>query len=312
MEAELTWGLPVIAYLFLAGAGAGAVTVSASVLLRGGGFGQSRDTVARYGALIGPLPVILGTFLIIFELGAPFRVLNLFKLINLSPMSIGSWLLAFFIVLSLLYAATFLAPKAWTWAHRAKIALAWACVPFGVGVAIYTGVLIGAMPSRPFWNSPIIAFLFLLSALSAGVASIVLAMAILRRPGQDHELERDFENSAYVLTTSDAILLGGELVIIFLFIMFAHLTIGSTKEAVKVILSGGALTTAFWGLVVVLGIVLPLLAELILVMPRLLHNQAFRSHRTLDMVLPVAILVGGFALRYIVVVAGQITGPVGI
>ena len=309
---ELTWGLPVIAYLFLAGAGAGAVTVSASVLLRGGGFGQSRDIVARYGALIGPLPVMLGTFLIIFELGAPFRVLNLFKLVNLSPMSIGSWLLAFFIVLSVLYASTFLIPERWTWARKARIPLAWLCVPFGMGVAIYTGVLIGAMPARPFWNSPIIAFLFLLSALSAGVASIVLCMTMARRPGADPEAERDLENSTYLLTTSDAILLGGELLIIFLFIMFAHLTIGSTKEAVKVILSGGALFTAFWGLVVVFGIVLPLLAELALVMPRLLYRKAFRTHRALDFILPVAILVGGFSLRYIVVVAGQITGPVGI
>lgn len=312
MEHELNWGLPVIAYLFLAGAGAGAVTVSASVLLRGGGFGQSRDIVARYGALIGPLPVMLGTFLIVFELGAPFRALNLFKLINLSPMSIGSWLLGFFIVLSVLYAATFLLPQGWTWARRAQIPLAWLCVPFGIGVAIYTGVLLGAMPARPFWNSPIIAFLFLLSALSAGVASIVLFMTLLRRPSADAAVKRDFENTAYLLTTSDAILLAGELLIIFLFIMFAHLTIGSTKEAVKVILSGGALATAFWGLVVVLGIVLPLLAELRLVVPRLLYGKEFRSHRALDLALPVAILVGGFSLRYIVVVAGQITGPVGL
>ncbi|NMG53138.1 DmsC/YnfH family molybdoenzyme membrane anchor subunit [Aromatoleum aromaticum] len=312
MEAELTWGLPVIAYLFMAGAGAGAVVVSASVLLRGGGFGPSREAVARYGALIGPLPVILGTALIVFELGAPFRAFNLFKVINLSPMSIGSWLLGLFMVLSTLYAATFLTPERWRWARTAKIALAWICVPIGIGVAVYTGVMIGAMPARPFWNSPIIAFLFLLSALSAGVAAIVLTMTLARRRSDDHEVERDFENTSYLLTASDAVLLAGELIIIFLFIMFAHLTIGSTKEAVKVILSGGPLATAFWGIVVALGIVLPLLVELKLVMPRLLYSQEFRSHRAFDVALPVAILVGGFSLRYIVVVAGQITGPVGL
>jgi len=53
---------------------------------------------ARCGALIGPIPVMLGTFMIVFELGQPFRALNLFKVINLSPMSIGTWLLAGFIV----------------------------------------------------------------------------------------------------------------------------------------------------------------------------------------------------------------------
>jgi formate-dependent nitrite reductase membrane component NrfD len=105
---EVNWGLPVILYLFLAGLGAGAVTVSGSVLLRKGGFGASRFDVARCGALIGPIPLMLGTFLLVFELGQPFRALNLFKVINLSPMSIGTWLLTTFIVVSLLYALTFL------------------------------------------------------------------------------------------------------------------------------------------------------------------------------------------------------------
>lgn len=312
MEAHLAWELPVIAYLFLAGTGAGAVTVSASVLLRGGGFGPSRDTIARYGAFIGPLPVIIGTSLLLFELGAPLRALNLFKLVNLSPMSIGSWLLAFFMVLSVLYAATFCAAERWAWAHKAKIALAWLCVPIGVGVAVYTGVLLGAMPSRPFWNSPILAFLFTLSALSAGVAAIVFATTVLRERSDDAEVERDFGNSTYLLAATDAILLAGELLIIFLFIMFAHLTIGSTKEAVKVILRGGPLAVAFWGLVVGLGIVLPLLAELRVVVPRLLYGRECRLHPAIDAATPLAILLGGFSLRYVVVVAGQITGPVGI
>jgi formate-dependent nitrite reductase membrane component NrfD len=51
MTQELNWGLPVISYLFLAGMGAGALTVSSSVLLRGGGGpnGIHLD-IARYGA----------------------------------------------------------------------------------------------------------------------------------------------------------------------------------------------------------------------------------------------------------------------
>ncbi len=68
---ELHWGLPVIAYLFLAGMGAGAFTVSSSVLLRGGGGGFRGDhfNIARYGALLAPIPLIAGTGMIIFELG---------------------------------------------------------------------------------------------------------------------------------------------------------------------------------------------------------------------------------------------------
>jgi formate-dependent nitrite reductase membrane component NrfD len=138
MAEELVWGIPVIGYLFLAGVGAGAVTVSASVLLRGGGggFGGRHFAIARYGALIGPIPVILGTTMIVFELGRPFRMLNLLKVINLSPMNVGSWLLLLFIGISLLYGLTFLPWPAgsacpWASAWRSIPASCWAPCPRG-------------------------------------------------------------------------------------------------------------------------------------------------------------------------------------
>ncbi len=308
---ELSWGLPVILYLFLAGLGAGAVTVSGSVLLRKGGFGSSRFAVARSGALIGPLPVMLGTFLIVFELGQPFRALNLFKLINLSPMNIGSWLLGAFIILSLLYALTFLPPSAGPGDRLKKVrrALAWICVPSGISVAIYTGIMLGAMPSRPFWNSPILAGLFLLSALSTGVASIILVGVFFRRNHNDPAVRADYHNSSYLLTASDALLIAGELLIIFLFLMFAQLTIGDVKYAVAVILPGGDLAPAFWSLVIVIGLVIPLVIEIILIVPKLLYGRSFISIPAVEVAVPAAIILGGFALRYIVVVAGQITAP---
>ena len=154
MIEHLNWGFPVIGYLFLAGLGAGAVSVSGGVLLRGGGggFGGRHVEIARYGALIGPLPVMIGAGMIVFELGRPFRALNLYKVLNLSPMSIGSWVVLLFIVVSLVYAVMFL-----PWPARIserlriwRIGLAWVCVPLGIGVAVYTGILLGAMPSRPF------------------------------------------------------------------------------------------------------------------------------------------------------------------
>ena len=117
MTDGLFWGVPVILYLFLAGVGAGAGTVSASVYLRGGG-GQDgiHVDVARIGAFLAPIPVIVGCWLLIFELGSFhagnwFRWLNLYTVINLSPMSVGTWLLTFFIATSLGYAWTFI-PKA--------------------------------------------------------------------------------------------------------------------------------------------------------------------------------------------------------
>lgn len=305
---EINWGLPVILYLFLAGLGAGAVTVSGSVLLRKGGFHQGRLDIARYGALIGPIPVMLGTFLIVFELGQPFRALNLFKMINLSPMSIGTWALGLFIVLSLLYAASFIPRDATSpWLRKARRILAWICVPLGISVAIYTGVLLGAMPARPFWNSPILAGLFVLSALSTGTAAIMLTVALVGKYAPEREAAET--EDSYMLVSSDALLLGGEMLVIFLFLMFAHLTIGDVRHSVEAILPGGSLAAIFWWGVVLIGILFPFVLELFQVIPKLLYGRVFKSNFTLEVAVALSVLAGGFALRYIIVIAGQITGP---
>ena len=56
-------------------------------------------------------------------------------------------------------------------------------------------------------------------------------------------------------------------------------------------------------------VLLPFLVELVQVVPRLLYEREFKSFVALEIAVPVAILIGGFVLRYIIVVAGQITAP---
>ena len=323
MEAEPAWGLPVILYLYLAGLGAGAVTVSSSILLRGGGggFGGIHYLMARYGALIGPFPVLIGTFLIVFELGRPFRALNLFKVLNLSPMNIGSWLLLLFIFSCLAYALTFL-PSALPGQRFESLTerlkpfgkvLAWINVPLGIGVAVYTGVMLGAMPSRPLWNSPILALLFVVSAISTGIAMTILARTIYHwTTTEDEALKLRRHRSGYLLAASDLILIGFELMVIFLFVMFAHLTIGNLKYAVAVILPGGEMAGLFWFWVVLVGLLLPGLVELVYVVPKLVYHREYKAPRSVEVIVSIAVLVGGFMLRYVIVIAGQITGPQGL
>lgn len=320
MGAELYWGLPVISYLFLAGVGAGALTVSASVYLRGGGgaFGGSHFSVGRYGAFLAPLPVIIGCALLVFELasfqaGHWFKWLNLYRTITLSPMSIGTWLLTLFIIVSLVYAYTFWRPDAAPGDRYDALrkTLAWISVPLGIGVAVYTGVLLGAMPARPFWNSPILAMLFLLSSLSTGVAILILARTLTRRKAAEAAAGQ-YHESSYLLTASDVLLIGFELLIVFLFLMFAHLTVGNVRDAVAVVLPGGTMAPLFWIGFVLVGLIVPVIIELFYVIPKLLYHRGYAAPWGVEIAVPVVVLTGGFMLRYVVVVAGQITGPVGI
>jgi formate-dependent nitrite reductase membrane component NrfD len=230
-------------------------------------------------------------------------------------MSIGTWLLTVTVLVSVVYAYTFLrnAPglsNETRYALRRK--LSWFAVPLGIATAVYTGILLGAMPSRPFWNSPIVALLFVVSALSTGIAGTLFLRALFHGSNTDSETGENFSRSGYLLTAADVLLIGFELMIVFLFIMYAHLTIGSVKEAVSVILIGGDLAPLFWFGVVVIGLLIPALVESIYIVPKLLYHREFSVPRGVELVVPAVILVGGFMLRYVVVVAGQITGPVGI
>ena len=319
MTEGLNWGLPIILYLFLAGMGAGAVTVSSSMLLRGGGGRGVHHEIARYGALLGPLPVIIGTGLLVLELGSfeagnYFRFLNLYMVMNLSPMSVGTWLLTVFMATSVVYAYTyihfvpFFLGDRMVWRRR----MAWANVPLGLAVAIYTGVLLGAMPSRPFWNSPVLALLFMISALSTGIALIIFTRALFTRGHLSEEHREIVHKSGYLLAASDTMLIGFELLVLFLFVMFAYLTVGDVRYAIETILPGGPLSVMFWTGVVLIGLVIPGLLELYFVIPSLLYRRKYTVSRYSELAIAAAVIFGGFVLRYVVVVAGQITGPVGL
>ena len=343
---NLIWEMPVVLYLFLAGVGAGALVTSGSVLGRGptGHFGANYRQVARIAAYIAPFPLIIGTAALVYELGSfqagnYFRFMNLYGVMNLSPMSVGTWLLTLTIPLSIVYAGTFLrwdiagagdasrlerlvarlAPwlrRGEPYRERAQRILAYAVVPLGIGTGIYTGVLLGAMPSQPFWNTPILALLFLVSAISTGVAATLLTRALLEIFGKEQDQESagadDRETANYLLSATDTAFIGLELVAVFLFLMYAHLTVGQVEQAVAVVLPGGELAGVFWIGFILLGLLVPLAVELYYVLPTLLHGRRYAAPPAADVAVCALVLVGGFVLRYVVLLAGQITGPIGI
>jgi len=93
----------------------------------------------------------------------------------------------------------------------------------------------------------------------------------------------------------DILAISLELVLIALFLL--GLITGGTAagQAAAVQLMGGPYTAAFWALVILIGLAVPLVVELL--EPRLGWAPTRAA--------PLMILVGGFALRWILVSAGQ-------
>src|SRR6516165_11327418 len=102
----IEWGYLIVNYLFLGGLSAGLFFVSAlATFLYKIEEPSPYTRIARLGALLAPWPVMIGCALLVFDLGHWYRFYKLFLHFRWeSPMSIGSWLLLFFIGVSVLYA----------------------------------------------------------------------------------------------------------------------------------------------------------------------------------------------------------------
>jgi len=317
MTENLVWGIVDITYIFLGGLGAGAFFISALLVLRGK-TDEARFAAARYGALIAPVAAIVGALLLPTELGHPFRAWRVY--LNFahgweSPMFYGAWLLILFIATSFFYALTFLPKDAAMDDQRrgARGKLAYIGLVIGFALALYYGFLHGAMPSRPFWNTPLLPLLFLFSAYATGVAGVILLRGLLHKTSDDPETESQYQASAYQLLAWILTLAVGQLVLLFLFIVFGAGFSGvSVRQAISVIMPGGVLAVGFWAWVVVVGLVIPTVIALIYMAPRLFGDRMAVVPRAAEIILPIALLFGGYMLRYVVVVAGQLTGPVGI
>jgi len=315
------WGFLIVNYLFWAGVSAGAMAISGFATYLGG---RRYRRVARIGAMVAPWPVAIGTGLLLLDLGRPLAFWHLFMTLQwTSPMSIGSWLLTFFILISLAYFVAWLPepirnlvrvphrlgdvgrPAAWQPMTRRAVrmlrgGLAAAGFPFALGVGIYTGILLGAIPARPFWNTGFTAQLFLFSALSTGTA-LVLLLAVLFGRAIDPE---GLSHERHLLVSVDAVLIVLEIFIIVPFFLHHALSTWSSARSIQLVM-GGPFTALFWIGVVLVGLLIPLNIEGYELYPMILKEGAVRYSRLLGGLSAVLVLVGGFLLRYVFVYAGQ-------
>jgi len=152
----------------------------------------------------------------------------------------------------------------------------------GVALGVYTGVLLSSLGARPLWNSGALGVLFLASGMSAAAAF-------------GHLVTRSADERALTVRI-DNVVLAAELGILVLFLLGLLAGSAAQVEAARLFL-GGPFTAPFWVLVVGLGIVIPLIIQVLAARHLLQHTP----------IAPIMVLAGGLALRWVIVSAGQVS-----
>lgn len=320
-----SWEIPL--YLFVGGVVAGMMVLAGIAMLRIARGEDGRTFFSMQTPLLGFILMNVGMLALLLDLTHRLYVWRVFITFQVtSPMSWGSWLLMI-VYPVLLVSALIRLPETWPWLGRkvpqlrplsnAIVArppwlgvLGWSNIGLGIGLGIYTGILLNTMVARPLWNSAILGPLFLVSGLSAGAATVHLASVIFsRRPAPEGMLGGAFASmiqsigpqppetkTVDSLIRADMLFLGIELVLIGLLLLNLSTSSASHAAAAALIMSG-PYAVPFWGVIVVFGVLVPIVWQALEL-----------SHRIAHTVVPALyVLVGGFTLRWVMVNAGQVS-----
>jgi formate-dependent nitrite reductase membrane component NrfD len=286
------WGWEIPVYLFLGGLVAGMMLISGYFLFSGRYRHLQSACLLLPGLSLGLLSAgMLALFLDLEHKPYFWRLYTTFE--PRSPMSWGAWVLV--AVYPALVANLLLRPPepaARRWPALGALAdrllerrsfVQWTGalnMILGGLLGVYTGVLLSALGARPLWNSALLGPLFLASGLSAAAALVHLIAPL----ADERELLAKADNGFLV----------AELALVALFLVGLATATRAHMEAVALLL-GGPFTAVFWVLVVGLGMVVPLVVQLLAVNHRIRHTP----------VAPLLVLAGGLALRFVIVYAGQ-------
>jgi formate-dependent nitrite reductase membrane component NrfD len=265
------WEMMIVWYFFLGGIAGGAYFTAAIA----DNFGSARDrAVARAGYLLSlPLVGACG-LLLIADLGVPSRFLNMMRAFKFwDPMSLGAWAVGVFGMFTLVSSVLSLSSSEEVASLRRKIGLVG--MLFGFFLASYTGVLL-SNSALPFWSDArLMGALFLASGASTGIAAITLVLFLTgHAAGEGWGKLKHADRYSMVL----------ELALLIVLVVL----LGAAAKP----LTGGHYAPLFWGGLIGVGLVVPLVLDF--VGPRV---------RALGALAAVLVLVGGFVLRYVVLMS---------
>ena len=251
-------------------------------------FGHTLN-LSSVSLLWGPVMVAIGAPFLILDLGIKWRFIYACLNPRTSWVARGFIILSIFIILGLVLLAKSVLP--FEWLHPGSVL--WR-IPeiiafiFAFGTAIYTGILLKATKSIPLWNTSLLPLLFLVSGLSTGSMAIILSTLGTGLISHD-------TGALKVLTGGEQVLVVIEGILLYLFLFRRYRATEQGKDSVRLLVFG-EMKMIFWGGVVLLGFIFPVILENI--------ASFFPGNVLLICVAGILLLWGGFFLRLGILRAG--------
>lgn len=236
-----------------------------------------------YGA--GQAAVLLGMLFLFADLGRPDRVLSIFTHPTLSFITIGAYLLVGVLICSLASICTWVlsVPIPRVIAAAARIL----CLFLALAVMAYAGMFLASLDAVRFWHSIWLPLVFVVSAMSTGLALSMGSVMLLGTPDR-------FATTLMSARKIDAVLILLEMVLLVFLVIGAFNGTSESSYAVQDLLFGEHAAT-FWVFVVICGLAFPFFAELF----------AKNDDGRLKALFLIAVLIGGFFLRWCIVEVGS-------
>jgi len=235
-----SWGLYITMFMFFVGLSAGGLIIATVPRVFGlRGF----KSVSKIAVYLSICCTVLAAAFIVIDLGHPERIWHLIAYANFtSPLMWDVIVITAYLIVSIVYLRATLRLEKGQGSEKALKTLSTVALVTAVLVHSVTAWIFGLQIGRAFWNTALLAPMFISSALVSGLALTIIVVLVLQKTGY---LKADPESNSRMAW------LLGIFVLVDLFLLFCELLTagfplaGTEFEVVKSMLSG-AFAPMFW------------------------------------------------------------------
>lgn len=298
---KIPWGLDAVAYMFTGGAGAGAFLIAVLHLIGINTF----KPIAKVALILSIVLVGIAPINLLLAMGHPTKIWMIFFTPNSSSVIMyGAYILLAFTVMSVLFAyfnirrdmsGKSLSAVEIVGDNKKEKVLGFIGLLLALLVIGYTGILLGLSRARILWSTSLMPVIFFTSSIISALALLIIISKLLQKKCAFDIKESLFDKLGHLMLVGiffDLLFLTGEI------LTAIYGRSGDHYESWSVLLSGQYVAN-FYLFQIMIGSIIPIYLLL--------------THRSSIKIVCAATcaLIGVFAMRYNVIIGGQVVQPSG-